>query len=560
VTAAEERDVIVLGGGAAGMTAAALAAAGGLDVLLIEKAAQVGGTTAISGGMVWVPGNTKTAAAGRPDSLDAARRYLVQTVPGDHNLAVREAFLANAPRMVDALEARTSVRLQPVMTYPDYFPDLPGATTGGRVLEPVPFDARRLGRHLSLLRRPLPEFTVLGGMMVPRADLIHFRNLGRSWRATARVARLVAAYGWQRLSYDRGTSLVLGNALAARLLDSLLRRNVGLALGTTVSALMTEGRRICGVVAAGRDIRARRGVVLATGGFSHDPALRAALLPEVAGPLSAANPANTGDGLRLALAVGGAIEQRGEGAAFWTPVSRFVRKDGSVAVFPHTVTDRGKPGVIAVDATGCRFVNEALSYHAFVSAMLRRCRVDASGTATAFLICDRPVLRRYGFGAVPPFTPSLRRWMESGYLIEAPTIPALAQALGLDPARLEQTVARYNDGARRGEDPEFGRGGDVYQRYLGDPQHGPNPCVRPIEAAPFYALRLYPADLGTSAGLATDAEARVLDAQGAPIPGIYACGNDMNSIMNGAYPGPGITLGPALTFGFIAAKRLLQAP
>lgn len=548
----------MLGAGAAGMTAAIVAAAEGLDVLLIEKAAQVGGTTAISGGMVWVPGNAKTAAAGRPDSIDAGRRYLEQIVRGDHNAAVREAFLANADRMVAYLEARTSVRLQPVLSYPDYYPDLPGATTGGRVLEPVPFDARGLGRNFALLRRPLPEFTLFGGMMVARADLPHFRAVGRSARSTLRVGRLVAAYAWQRLSHDRGTSLVLGNALAARLLDSLLHLRVGLSLGTPVERLLTEGGRVRGVVAGGREILVRRGVVLATGGFSHDPGLRAALLPVAAGDLSAANPDNTGDGMRLAVAAGGSIERRGEGAAFWTPVSRFVRKDGAPAVFPHTVTDRGKPGVIAVDATGRRFVNEALSYHEFVRAMLRN--GNAGRGATAFLICDRTFLHRYGLGAIHPFSRSLRRWTESGYLVEAPTVPALGQALGLDPAQLAETVARYNDGARRGEDPEFGRGGDAYQRYLGDPQHAPNPCVRPIEVAPFYAVRLHPADLGTSAGLTTDAHARVLAADGSAIEGLYACGNDMNSIMNGAYPGPGITLGPALTFGFLAARRMLDAP
>lgn len=552
-----ERDVIVLGAGAGGMTCAAVAAAEGLNVLLIEKAAQVGGTTAISGGMVWVPGNAKTAASGRPDSLDAARRYLGETVSGAHNAAVREAFLANADRMVGYLEARTSVRLQPVPTYPDYYPDLPGATTGGRVLEPVLFDARQLGKNFALLRPPLPEFTLFGGMMVPRADLAHFRNAGRSWRATLRVGRLVGAYAWQRLRHERGTSLVLGNALAARLLESVLRLGVSLAPGTSVGRLLVEDGRVCGVVVGAQEIRARRGVVLATGGFSHAPALRAALLPQAAGDLSAASADNTGDGLALGMAAGGSLERRGEGPAFWTPVSRFLRRDGSQAVFPHTVTDRGKPGVIAVDRSARRFVNEAVSYHEFVRAMLRSAGCD--GVATVFLVCDRRFLWRYGLGAVHPFALSLRRWIRIGYLLRAATIPDLARALGIDAERLAETITRFNEGARRGEDPEFGRGSDAYQRHLGDPQHGPNPCVRPIETPPFYAVRLAPGDLGTSTGLATDAHARVLRADGSPVTGLYACGNDMNSIMNGAYPGPGITLGPALTFGFIAAMHLRDA-
>jgi succinate dehydrogenase/fumarate reductase flavoprotein subunit len=220
-------------------------------------------------------------------------------------------------------------------------------------------------------------------------------------------------------------------------------------------------------------------------------------------------------------------------------------------VFPHTVTDRGKPGSIVVDAQARRFVNEAVSYHEFVRAMLR-----AGNAAPVFLICDRTFLWRYGLGAIHPFSLSLRRWKASGYLVEAADIRTLAGRLGLDPDRLAATLERFNSSARLGEDPAFGRGGDAYQRYLGDPQQTPNPCVRPIEHAPFYAIALRPADLGTSAGLVTDGAAQVLDADAVPIPGLYACGNDMNSVMNGAYPGPGITLGPALTFGFLAGRSL----
>ncbi|HET9018398.1 MAG TPA: FAD-dependent oxidoreductase, partial [Acetobacteraceae bacterium] len=442
---AAARDVIVIGAGAAGMTCAAVAAAEGLDVLLIEKAARVGGTTAISGGMVWVPGNAKTAAVGRPDSLEAARRYLGATVGGAHNAEVREAFLVNGDRMVAYLEARTSVRLQPVPTYPDYYPDLPGATLGGRVLEPVPFDGSQLGKAFALLRSPLPEFTLLGGMMVPRADLVHFRNVGRSWRATLRVGRLVGAYAWQRLRHERGTALVLGNALAARLLDSVLRLGVGLAPGTSVNRLLSEDGRVCGVVAGGQEIRARRGVVIATGGFSHAPALRGELLPPAAGDLSAASADNTGDGLALGMTAGGSLERRGDGAAFWTPVSSYRRRDGSQSVFPHTVTDRGKPGVIAVDRSGRRFVNEAVSYHEFVRAMFRN--ADAGGVAEAFLVCDRPFLWRYGLGAVHPFALSLRRWLRIGYLIRGATVADLARALGIDADPLRETVARFNEAA-----------------------------------------------------------------------------------------------------------------
>jgi succinate dehydrogenase/fumarate reductase flavoprotein subunit len=238
------------------------------------------------------------------------------------------------------------------------------------------------------------------------------------------------------------------------------------------------------------------------------------------------------------------------------PASLFRRSDGSDGVFPHTVTDRAKPGVIAVNSLGRRFVNEALSYHEFVLAMLR----DGNGAAgrSFYLICDRQFLWSYGFGRVQPFTRHISRYVRSGELIEAASIGELAARLGIEKSALSATLERYNAHARMGLDPEFGRGTTIYQRHLGDADHSPNPCVAPIVRPPFYALQIYPADLGTAIGLRTDCDARVLGEDGAAISGLYACGNDMGSIMNGNYPGPGITLGPALTFGYIAGRHLAK--
>jgi FAD binding domain len=547
-------DVIVIGAGAAGMTAAAVAAAERMRVLVLEKAPLVGGTAAISGGMVWIPDNPKMAAVGRSDSRAAAETYLAATIPGPAEDPLRGAFLDHANRAVAYLEANTAVRLKPVATYPDYYPDLPGATPGGRVLEPVPFDARRLGAQFRLLRRPLPEFMLFGGMMLDRADIPHFRRLSRSPRSALRVARLLLRYGWERCFVDRGATLYLGNALAARLLYSLQQRGVELRCGAGVAGLVVEDGAAVGVRLAGETLRARRGIVLATGGFSHDPALRARLLPAKAGALSAASPDNSGDGIRLGLAAGGLLGEGAAGNAFWTPASRFRRRDGSEAVFPHILTDRGKPGMIAVNQAGRRFTNEAVSYHAFVEAMFRA--DNASPAIPAYLICDRRALWRYGLGAVKPFARALRHPLESGYLKKAATVAGLAARLGIDADRLARTVADYNAGAAAGKDPAFGRGGNAYQRHVGDADHAPNPCVAPLLTPPFYAVALYPADLGTAAGLLTDARARVLGADGAPVRRLYACGNDMNSLMRGAYPGPGITLGPALTFGYLAARGI----
>jgi succinate dehydrogenase/fumarate reductase flavoprotein subunit len=560
----DEFDVIVLGAGAGGLAAACAAAAEGLATLLVEKSDFVGGTTAISGGMVWIPANPKMREAGIEDSIERAREYLDHVAPLRRDGAVREAFLARGPEAIAWLEAQTELRLQPVTSYPDYYPDAPGATLGGRVLEPVEFDGVRLGRSFALLRPPLPEFTLFGGMMIARADLPHFRNVMRSPRSALRVARLVAEYAWQRLFAPRGTRLVLGNALVARLFKSALDLGVALRLGARAAGLLIEGGRVVGVElaaakegAARQPLRARGGVVLATGGFSHDPLLRAELLPPNVSSASPVCASNSGDGLRAGLDAGGVLGMDNDHNAFWAPVSRFRRADETEGVFPHTVADRGKPGIIALDTRGARFTSEAVSYHEFVLAMFRGDGREAA--VPAYLICDRRSLWRYGLGAVKPFALSLARFTESGYLVEAATLEDLARRLEIDAPTLAQTVASYNADARRGVDSAFGLGGDAYQRFLGDRDHAPNPCMQPIETPPYYALRLYPSDLGTIAGLLTDGEARVLDREGRPIDGLYACGNDMNSIMDGAYPGPGITLGPALVFGTLAARAIAHA-
>ena len=552
-------DVIVVGAGAGGMTAAAVAAAEGASVLVVEKTEFVGGTTAWSGGMVWIPANAHMRGAGLADTVDDARQYLASTVPESANADLRDIFLARGSEAIAYLEANTELRFQPVILYPDYYPDLPGATAGGRVLEPVAFDGATLGANLAQLRPPLPEFTLFGGMMVNRLDIPHLRNAGRSFKSTLRSLRLVSQYAWQRLRWRRGTTLHLGNALAARLYASLLARGVEILFAASVDGLVVEDGRVVGLQLTGSSaiVAARKGVVLATGGFSHDPKLRRRLFPPAAGMISATNPAGTGDGLRLATAIGAALATDVADAAYWVPASVFRRDDGREGVFPHTVTDRAKPGVIAVNVRGRRFVNEALSYHEFVRAMLRD--ANAGPDASFHLICDSRFLWTYGFGRIKPFTRHLAPYLQSGELKHAVSIMALASEIGLKASTLVATVDRYNEGARHGLDPQFGRGGTIYQRALGDAGYKPNPCVAPIERAPFYALRIVPADLGTAIGLKIDGEARVLRDDGSVIAGLSACGNDMASIMNGNYPGPGITLGPALTFGYIAGKHLARA-
>jgi succinate dehydrogenase/fumarate reductase flavoprotein subunit len=549
-------DVIVVGSGAAGMAAACVAAGEGCSVLLLEQALLVGGTTAISGGMVWLPANHRAAAAGMPDTLDAARSYLGQTVPGQDRSRI-ESFLRHGGEALRYLEERTALRLQPVPTYPDYYPELPGATLRGRVLEPQPYDGRALGRDFALLRPPLPEFTLFGGMMISRQDIPHLRRVGRSARSALHVAGLLGRHALQRLRAARGTSLYLGNALAARLLQSVRQCGVQLRTGARVERLLRGAAgRVVGidVVDAGgarASVLARRGVILATGGLSHCAELRARFVPPQAGSLSATVGADGAvRGARLALEAGAQLSQPTQAGAFWVPASVFTRRDGSQGVFPHTVTDRAKPGLIAVGRDGRRFVNEAVSYHEFVRAQLAL----PDRASPAWLVCDARFLWKYGLGRVRPFAWSVRAEVAQGYLKRAASIAALADAIDVPAAALQDTLDDYNQHAREGRDPAFGRGGDAYQRHLGDAGQQPNPCVAPIDRGPFYAVAVWPADLGMSAGIVTDDGARVLSSAGAPIPGLYACGNDMASVMEGAYPGPGITLGPALTFAYLAAR------
>ena len=553
-------DVVVLGSGAAGLAAALVAATEGLRVCLLEKAALIGGTTAWSGGMVWAPGSGVAREAGYDDSPDAVQRYLTALVPGAEQDSRMAAFLRAAPEAVDYLASRTQVRLRPVPVYPDYYPELDGATDGGRVLEPEPFDATVLGDDLKLLHLPLPEFALFGDMMLARPDIPHFRSFYKSPVSLLVALRLLSRHSWQKIRYGRGTSLVLGNALVARFLVSLRSAGVVIRTEAEVAALIQDGDgAVQGVrLSQGGELEARYGVVLATGGFTHDPSRRRRFLPGPLADNSATAPGATGDGARFAEAIGGQFSEGATGNAFWAPVSRYTRPDGSTATYPHTVTDRAKPGLIAVNGQGRRFVNEAISYHAFVQAMLADHNTGAVPDAGAWLICDAGFLWKYGLGAVKPMSLNRKGFMRQGYLVEAPSIEVLEDRLSLPAGDLVATVETYNRHARTGSDPAFERGSDSYQRFLGDPAQSPNPCIAPIEKPPFFAIKVRAGDLGSAAGLTTDETARVLDDGGVPIPGLYAVGADMRSVMEGSYPGPGITLGPAIAFAYLAAMDMVE--
>ena len=556
----ETFDVAVLGSGAGGMTAALVAALEGARVVLLEATARIGGTTARSSGTVWIPNNVHQRRLGGGDDLAAATAYLDALVGDLADPALRRAFLTAGPAMIEYLDARTDVRFRAYPASPDYRQDMPGAADGGRPLEPLEFDGRLLGERFDDVGWPLRELMLFGGMMVTRGEAARLLKLGRSRDAFLLGARLVTRYAADRLRYRRGTRLVLGNALAARLYRNLLDRGVAVRLAAKTREIVREGDRVAGLVVNGPDgerrVQVVRGVILAGGGFPANAAMRREYLPSPAADYTAAYEGCVGETIDLARRAGAAIGPSVKDNALWFPSSIATRDDGSTAVYPHIALDRSKPGLVAVNAAGRRFCDEASSYHEFTRAMYRS---HASvPTIPAALVCDRRFVWRYGLGLIRPRTPSLRSYVAKRYLHVGNTIEALARSVGVDPAGLARTVAAANEYAASGVDAEFGKGNNSYDRCNGDAGHTPNPCLGPIERAPFCAVKVYPTPLGTSLGVRTDERGRALDEAARPIRGLYACGNDMQSIMGGEYPGPGAQIGIAMTFGYVAALDCLR--
>jgi hypothetical protein len=446
--------------------------------------------------------------------------------------------------MLACLERHAGFRFRPYPHHPDYRQDMPGAALGERPLEPPEFDGRLLGEAFERVAWPIPELMLFGGMMLTRGEaarLLRFDVL--------LAARLLARYFFDRLRYPRGTRLVLGNAIVARLYKALLDKGVAVWLSARTERLLPGGGVEVHHDGVQKRIAAKRGVVLAGGGFPAGAAWREQHFPRPVARHTAACEACTGETLRLGLEAGGVLGPAGADNALWFPSSTAPRRDGSTAVYPHIVLDRAKPGLVAVGASGKRFVDEAVSYHEFGRAMYR------TGNVPAWLVCDRRFLWRYGLGMIRPRTLRLKRFLEVNYLYEARSLDALAIATGINPRNFVETVGRHNEFARSGVDADFAKGGNPYDRANGDAAHRPNPCLGPIERAPFCAVRVEPTPLATSLGLLTDEHARVLDADARPVPGLYAAGNDMHPVMGGEYPGSGTQLGPGMTFAYLAARH-----
>ena len=560
-------DVLVIGSGGAGQTAALRAHDLGLDVLVVEKQSHWGGNTAMSAGALWVPANRWMRAAGIEDSEDDAVRYLRALTGGEIPESRLRTFVQVANRMVEELDARTHVHFHALTRYPDYHDDVDGGRPGGRALEPDPIDGSALGDDFATLHEPYPGELMLGKFMmsVPEARALLDPGLA-PMRAMAKGMLKYRLRGRKRKRLGgRDPYFTMGQALMTRLRLSLRERGVPMWVNAPVTELVSEDGRVVGAVVEhdGHDVRveARRGVVIAAGGFERNDEMRQQHQQQpVDAKWSAASMGNTGDGIRLGEKVGAQLDTALMREAWWTPA---VRPPG-LRYASVMVIEKSLPHGIFVNRLGKRFTNEAASYTAVVQAMY----ADDSTTHASvpcWWIVDATYRKRFPIGPVgpgmmmndaklakrfPPWAPG------AGWLHKADSLEALAAEIGVDAGALRATIDRFNDNARRGVDPDFHRGENANDRYYSDARVKPNPSLGPVETAPFYAVEVFPGDLGTKSGLVTDEGGRVLDGAGAPIAGLYAAGNSTSTVMGRAYPGAGGTIAPAMTFGYLAAESI----
>lgn len=556
-------DMIIIGAGAAGLTSALTAAVAGHSVLVIEKTRFVGGATARSEGMAWVPCSRQADAAGIKDHPSDALEYLRAASPAvDPNRAHRYAH--EAAQMLAFVEDHSPVDYELVPSSIDYYDTLPGALLGGRALRPLPMNGGVLGDDFKFLRSPLASTMIFGGMTVASRDLPDYLAMRRSPRSTVRVVGLFLRYLFDRArGHSRGRRIAGGNALIAGLWSGLRSHGGTIMTESEVISLNYDGNRVQGVeiIVDGKrqTLTAQRGVLLATGGFSWNEKARKDHYPH--GHLedrhTSLTPAEsaTGDGLNIALEVGASINRSPLNAAAWSPVSRLPQKDGTYSPFPHYI-DRAKPGIIAIDDRGKRFINEAVPYQDFTAKMIDM--LKERNHARFYLVCDSKAIRRYGLGAAPPSPGNRRPFVRNGYLLKAPTLQGLAERLCVDPNALDESAMKMTIATRTGVDEEFGKGSSRYDQSNGDASKaGSRRCLGEIETGPFYAVEIGPGDIATFVGIDTDSSARVLREDGSVIAGLYAAGSDMATVAGGAYPAAGITIGPAMTFGWIAAREMI---
>lgn len=549
---AERYDLIVIGSGAAGLSSALSAAQMGLKVCVLEASEYIGGTSAWSGGWMWIPQNHLAKATGIADSREQVLTYL-RSVANGRQLDPRiNTFLDNAPKMAKHYEESSALEFLAGNLVPD-MQDLPGAVTGGRSLYPAPYDARELGDALQYLRPPR-DILSFWHMGIGSFELRDFYDALRKPKSTWHVTKRITVHIKDMLVHRRSMLLQNGNALVARLLRSVLDLNVELFTQVKIAQLTSRDARVDGVCLSDEQTIAAGAVVSAAGGFPHSEKLQTELFKPENGAkhFSAAVLENRGEIIEKTRELGACVSTGFTNAAAWAPVSRVPNANGEYAHFPHLL-ERGKPGIIAVGPDGRRFTNEANCYHQFQQGLFRAYEMEQP---FGWLIADAKAFKRWGLGWAKPAPVPRGAALKSGYLKRAGTLSELAVLLELPADVLEATVQRFNQFAVAGVDEDFGRGESPYNRSAGDFEYGPNPSLGALTQGPFYAVKLESGSLGTFAGLQTNARTQVLNSEGQPIAGLYAVGNEAASIFNGDYPSGGITLGPAMTFGYIAGRAV----
>ncbi len=544
-------DVIVVGAGAGAMLTAARAHDLGLSVLVVEKSDKYGGTSAVSGGAIWIPNNSQMKIK---DSYDDALTYLKAATRGLVAEDRLHAYLESAPQMVEYINSKMTLNYFPCHRYPDYYQHLPGSRPGGRTMEPNLFDASLLGDEFDNLRLSYNGTLLMGkaSMTATQAHVMLSKQPGWMLQVVKTLGRYFLDLPWRlKTKHDRIRGL--GNAMAAGLRHALLVRKVPLWLNTPFESLTTEGGRVTGIVVKrnGQPITltARRGVILGAGGFERNQQMREQYLPKpTKAEWSVTPPHNTGDTIRAAQAIGAKTDLMDW--AWWTPSIHVPGEAYQVGLF----AERNLPGCIVVNGQGQRFVNEASPYLEFGAAMYTE--NEKSGKAVpCWLIFDAKFRYNYPMGPLMPsqIAPDRKSWLGKVYWKDE-TLEGLAKQINVDAAGLKKTVEVNNQYAQSGKDKDFDKGSNVFDCYYGDCNVKPNPCLAPILKAPFYAMRIDAGDIGTKGGLLTDKDARVLDQNNQPIEGLFCIGNNSASVMGTAYPGAGGTLGPAMTFGFRAAN------